>query len=117
MKTVPRSVLAAILAACFALSAFTWGSMPGCVQQPGTSSAHAAHDHSAHGMHSSGVPAANQCSVHVCCIQLVGAPSEPGSSGHLTSAQQGSGPAATGFGLLRPLHTVPFPPGPPHSPA
>ena len=117
MKTVLRSGLGAILTTCFALSAFTWGSMPGCVQQPGTSAAHAAHVHNAHGMHSSGSPASNQCSVHLCCIQLSGAPSEPGSSGHLTSAHQGSGPTATGFVLLRPSHTLPFAQGPPHSPA
>ena len=116
MKTVPRSVLAAILAACFALSAFTWGLMPGCVQQAGTS-AHAAHVHAAHGMHSSGSPASNQCSVHLCCIQLSGTPSEAASVGQLTSTQQNSGPVGTGVVLLRPSHTLPFAQGPPHSPA
>jgi len=117
MKTVPRSVLAAILAACFALSAFTWGSMPGCVQQAGTSATHTAHVHNAHGMHSSGSPASTQCSVHLCCMQLSGTPSETGSVGQLTSAQQNSGPVGTGFVLLRPSHTLPFAQGPPHSPA
>ena len=117
MRTVSRSVLAAILAACFTLSAFTWGSMPGCVQQAGTSAAHAAHVHNAQGMHSTGSPASNHCTVHLCCIQLSGTPSEPGSAGQLTSAQQGTGPTATGFVLLRPSHTLPFAQGPPHSPA
>src|SRR6476659_4645186 len=117
MKTVLRSGLAAILTTCFALSAFTWGSMPGCVQQPGTSAAHAAHGPDAHGMHSSGSPASNQCSVHLCCLQLTGVVGEVAAPGHLTPAHQCSGPAGTGFVLLRPSHTLPFAQGPPRSPA
>ena len=116
VKDRARKLICTWITACFAYAAITLGSMPACVQQPGPAAAHAAHGHSSHGMHSSGLPAANQCSVHLCCIQLSGAPSEPGSSGHVTSSQQASGPTATGFVLLRPSHTLPFAQGPPHSP-
>jgi hypothetical protein len=115
-----RKLTCAWIAACFAYTAITWGSMPGCIGQPDIPAVHASHGHDAPGTHShakGGLPASNQCAVHLCCIQLTGAPGEAGSSGRLTPAEQGAGPAATGFVLLRPSYTLPFAHGPPLSPA
>src|SRR6476469_927866 len=119
-RALLRSTLSALISAAFALSSLTWGWMPGCVQQPGTSALHASHEHAAHGTHShtsSGSPASNQCSVHLCCIQLTGVVGEVAAPAHLTPAHQDSGPAGTGFVALRPSHTHPFAQGPPRSPA
>jgi hypothetical protein len=74
MKAVLRSLISAVIAGSFALSALTLGSTPGCVGSGQTSSLHPPTAH--HGTHThAGLPSeqasgTTQCVIHLCCIQL-----------------------------------------------
>jgi len=72
LKSVARSVVAAITAACFTLAAVSPGMMPGCAM---TSGAHSDTGHVADSTHSHshGGLAHTRWLTHLCCANLVSA--------------------------------------------
>ena len=69
LKPLVRSLVSALVAACFAFIATTSGAMPGCAGQAGVAD-HAQHGSPAPGGHHH-MPAGRQaCVVHVCCAHL-----------------------------------------------
>ena len=121
MKSSLRCLLSAAVAACFALSALTWGWMPGCSVAGADTDTHAAHGHATHGSraHQAGVQQANTgCAVHLCCIQLATTSGDRAAPARVSSAERGTGSiAASPFVLLRASHSLPFAQGPPSTPA
>src|SRR4051794_11001519 len=69
-KSLARSIVSAVLAACFALSVVSLDAMPGCATASAGQPA-AVHGHSNHD-HSNGAPlsGAARCVVHLCCAHL-----------------------------------------------
>ena len=121
MRSSLRCLVSAAVAACFALSAFTWGWMPACAVSTTGTESHAAHGHAAHASHThqAGVQQGNTgCAVHLCCIQLATTAGDRPTAGRVSSAERGTGSvAATPFVLLRASHTLPFAQAPPITPA
>jgi hypothetical protein len=121
VKNCLRSLVCATVTLCFALSAFTWGSMPGCAVPASTPAAHTAQGHGTHHDHSGKVgslPGSDQCTVHLCCLQLTGPTRDASTPVRLSTPEQGSGlVAATFFVPLRPSHSLPFAHAPPGTPA
>jgi hypothetical protein len=117
MRSSLRCLLSAAVAACFALSAFTWGWMPGCAPAAAVSAAHGIHGHAAHASHAHqpGVQQGNNgCTVHLCCIQLATTSADHTESGRFSHPERGTGSvAATPFVLLRASHSLPFAQAPP----
>jgi hypothetical protein len=120
VKALLRSAISLVATACFALSALTWGRMPGCATGAGGPSPHIAY-HGASHQHSDPpgkLPAGVNCLVHLCCIQLI-TPAAPS----LTLARVGVPEQAAGLVLttpfvpVRPSHTLPFAQAPPITPA
>src|SRR5215210_7901142 len=75
VKLVLRSLVSSLVAGSFALSAFTWGSIPRCSASPSTTAAHSIHKHSANHNPAIGMgalPGSAECSVHLCCVQVAG---------------------------------------------
>lgn len=114
-----RSLLSALVTTCFALSAITWGSMPGCVSAGVP--AHAAHQHQHgtagdHPAHPGDLPGAIQCFVHLCCIQLATPASAAFALNRISAPEASSGlVAASLFIPIRPSHILPFAHAPPHT--
>jgi hypothetical protein len=70
LKPLVRSLVAAVLAACFAFIASASGAMPGCSGQASVAE-HAGHGSPAQPGGHHHVPAGRQvCVVHVCCAHL-----------------------------------------------
>lgn len=119
VKTKLRSSIALLATACFALSAITWGSMPGCARtadQPGVHGEHGtghSHDKASDPAHR---PAATQCVVHLCCAQA-GTPARDMSSHVRTAVAELTVASAplTHFFLTRSAHVLPFAHAPPFS--
>jgi hypothetical protein len=115
LQPFARSVISAVVAACFALGAITWGAMPEC-PVPGSSSQHlAVHGHGshshAHGAELRGVP---HCP-HLCCANLATPVIVGGVAGRLFSEFRSPGLIAlTTTPAVRPPHSLPFAHGPPH---
>jgi hypothetical protein len=114
LKSLVRSVLSAVIAACFALSALTLGAMPGCV----TTANNTGHGHSASHSHQEGghLPSTAHCSVHLCCANLA-TPVVPALAfGRSFAAHQASGFAAVSSRPeSRPAHFLPYAHAPPHA--
>jgi hypothetical protein len=72
VMTLLRPLISALVAACFALSAVTWGTMPGCSTPGHGAESHISKHHDSHGQTGTPrqVPDAPQCFVHLCCVQL-----------------------------------------------
>ena len=121
VRSLRRSVLSAVVAACFALSAFSWGSMPGCAAPASTPAAHGGHEHGGQHDHSGRagtLPGTNQCSVHLCCLQVAGPTPETSARARLSNPARAPGlVAANLFVPLRPSHSLPFAHAPPSTPA
>jgi hypothetical protein len=114
-----RPFISAVVAACFALSTITWGTMPGCTTPAPAPSAHsgsghpASHDHPASAGHAPGTP---QCPVHLCCVQLATLSSKAPFSARLSEPAGAAGfLGKTRVVHARPSHTLPFAHAPPHS--
>ncbi|HUR94001.1 MAG TPA: hypothetical protein VMY76_05430 [Gemmatimonadales bacterium] len=113
-----RSLIAALLAACFALVTTAGSTMPGCPGQGGgaTPGQHHAHGHSEGGP---GSPSgASTCVVHLCCAQMaLPATAATGGEHHLELPQDpGAAPAVTHRAARAP-HTLPFAHAPPVRPS
>ncbi|HZA97987.1 MAG TPA: hypothetical protein VE399_04365 [Gemmatimonadales bacterium] len=113
-----RSLVTALVAASFALSAASWGSMPGCATPGHGAEGHADGQHDSHG-HSATlgeVPEAPQCFVHLCCIQL--ATLSPAAQAAERFAIPDRAPGFLAKKRVagdRPSHTLPFAHAPPRS--
>lgn len=114
-----RPFVSALVAACFALSAITWGTMPGCTAPAPAPSAHsgsghpASHDHHAN---PGQVPGTPQCLVHLCCLQLATLSSREPASERLSEPARAAGFLGKARVVhARPSHTLPFAHAPPHS--
>jgi hypothetical protein len=116
-----RSLLAAIVTASFALSAITWGTMPGCVVATNAQAAHAAHGQGTSHQHAGQpgkLPGTIHCFVHLCCVQLTTPASVTLAAARLSNPDRDARPLpAIVFVLVRPSHTLPFAHGPPDTPA
>jgi hypothetical protein len=112
-NSLVRSVFSGVVAACFAVSAVTFGAQPVCST--------AAHDSPTHGhttfhgqSHSGQLPDAPQCAVHLCCANLATPVLVTIEIGRSLAAEQ-----ADGFALLasvagsRAAHLLPFAHAPP----
>jgi hypothetical protein len=105
-----RSAIFAFVTACFALSAFMWGSMPGCINPADAVEAHAHHHSGDEGEQ----PSSTKCVVHLCCVQLA----SPGSvlviPDHVSAPESSAGfVAAGGYIPVRPSHILPLAHAPP----
>jgi hypothetical protein len=115
LKPLVRSLVSAVVVACFAFIATTSGAMPGCSGQAGVA------DHAHHGspVNSGGghhhMPAGRQaCVVHVCCAHLnvTGATTLGGGAVFALHAAPGFLPSAEIPGTPTP-HALPFAQAPP----
>lgn len=118
MKAVLRSLMSAVLAGSFALSALTLGSMAGCASSGETSSSHGPATH--HGTHShAGVPSGQdtgttRCVIHLCCLQLAPISSYAGAADRCSEPVRSPGFAAKSRVIeARPSHTLPYSHAPP----
>jgi hypothetical protein len=116
-----RPLLSAVVAGCFALSAITWGTMPGCVVAASPPTAHAAPGHGESHQHPNQpgkLPRSVHCLVHLCCIQLTTPATASITSTRLSPPDRTARllPAIV-FVLVRPSHSLPFAHAPPHAPA
>jgi hypothetical protein len=118
LRPLVRSTLSVLVTTCFALSAITWGSMPGCMStESGVPAAHVAHGQGASHHHAKtpgNLPGAIHCFVHLCCIQLTAPATATIGPAGLASSDRSLGPiSAVAFVLVRPSHTLPFAHAPP----
>jgi hypothetical protein len=109
-----RSLVSAVLTACFAVMASTGGAMPAC-SGSGDAASHAQHAFPGHTGGHHGAPAGSQgCVVHLCCAHLLH-PSPAGLAGQRLVALD----AAPGFVPSADLtvsptpHALPFAQAPP----
>jgi hypothetical protein len=117
LKRIAGSSLAGLVTMCFAYSAITWGSMPGCATSASHSVHAPAHESGSSHQHASGTdhqPAQAQCLVHLCCVQLT-TPAD-----HVSAPVRIALPGRAAALLLvsqlipvRPAHTLPFAHAPP----
>jgi hypothetical protein len=113
-----RPLFSAVVAGCFALSAITWGTMPGCVVPTDPAAAQAAPGHEKSHQHPAQpgkLPGSVHCIVHLCCVQVTTPPATAVATARLTAPDRSVGlvPAIV-FVLVRPSHTLPFAHAPPH---
>lgn len=116
MTQVSRPLISGVAAACFALSVFTWGTMPGCAAPAHSASAHAHHaEHLSHVVSEpSTVPEKAQCFVHLCCVLVAASTLATQATARLSSPERAYGlTASDNFVLVRPAHTLPFAHAPP----
>jgi hypothetical protein len=114
LKPLVRSLVSAVVTACFAFIATASGAMPGCSWQASVA------DHAQHGspVHSDGhhhVPAGRQaCVVHVCCAHLYAPATATLGGEHVIALHAASGfvPAA-GVPATPTPHALPFAQAPP----
>jgi hypothetical protein len=114
LKRLAGSTLVALVTLCFAYSAITWGSMPGCV---GASQlVHDGHGGSTH-QHPPGAdhqPASGQCAVHLCCVQLSTPARDLSTQLHVAAAERSAAAVLVSQLIpIRPAHTLPFAHAPP----
>jgi hypothetical protein len=114
LNPLVRSLLSAVVAACFAFIASASGAMPGCTGQAGVAD-HAQHGSPTHPGSHHHMPAGRQaCVVHVCCAHLIApAPTAPSGEDVITlHAASGFVPAADLPATPTP-HALPFAQAPP----
>jgi hypothetical protein len=115
LKRLARSTLAGWVTLCFAYSAITWGSMPGCVASPGQS-VHDAHGDRSH-QHAPGSdhrPTTVQCFVHLCCVQLATPARDLSTQIHVAAPEGAAAPLLVSQLVpVRPAHILPFAHAPP----
>lgn len=112
LRPLARSLISAVVAACFALSAISWGRPADCAGPMPTAGQHQGqHDRSHHHGQS---PVGQACTVHLCCAHAA-----PGARATLAAERFGEIPAARGFiggtaiPSARSAHTLPFAQAPP----
>jgi hypothetical protein len=113
-KPLVRSLVSAVVAACFAFFASAGGAMPGC-SGPASAADHAQHGSSGHPDGHHHVPAGRQaCVVHVCCAHLnVPTPATLGGEQVIAlHAASGFVPSADLPAAITP-HALPFAQAPP----
>jgi hypothetical protein len=117
--SVARRLFGALATACFALSAVTWGTMPGCAAGTAASGGHVAHHGAAH-EHTGApgkLPAGVTCVVHLCCIQLITPAAPTLAVARISVPEPASGFTATSLFIpVRPPHALPFAQAPPLTP-
>jgi hypothetical protein len=114
LKPVVRSLVSAVVAACFAFIATASGAMPGC-SGPASVTDHAQHGSPLHPDGHHHVPAGRQvCVVHVCCAHLYAPASATVGGEHviLLDAASGFVPSADLTATPTP-HALPFAQAPP----
>jgi len=107
-----------LIALCFAWSALTWGSMPGCAGASGLDAVHGEHTGSSHhhGLGSGHRPASPQCSIHLCCAQAATpAGYQPDLVRIAIPELAGASVPLSKFFPDRPAHILPFAHAPPIS--
>lgn len=108
-RPLVRSLLSAVVATCFALSATSMGRPLECAGHPAASGHERPQDHDH-------TPAPRGCAVHLCCAHL--APEAPRT---VAGVRVVEGPGAPGFvpaaAVLapRPSHSLPFAHAPPRT--
>jgi hypothetical protein len=116
LKRLAGSTLVALVTLCFAYSAITWGSMPGCTVSADEAFHHPAHGGSSH-QHTTGsdqAPAPVQCFVHLCCVQLTTPTDYIGPVVRVALPKHTAAPVlVTQLIPIRPAHTLPFAHAPP----
>ena len=116
VKNRMRRLIGAVITASFALSAVTWGSMPGCNpgQAPG---AHAGHHHgmaTGRAADQGKAPASVQCYVHLCCVHLVALATSHTGLDRLSPPEGLAGlTVARSIVPIRSSHALPFAHAPP----
>jgi hypothetical protein len=114
LKPFVRSLVSAVVAACFAFIATASGAMPGCSGQAGVGE-HAQHGSPAHpgGQHQ--MPAGRQaCVVHVCCAHLYAPASATLGGEHVIALHAASGFTPSADVPTTPTpHALPFAQAPP----
>ncbi len=116
VTSMTRSLVSALVAACFALSAVTWGAMPGCATPGHAAGSHTAghHDSQGHSGSPGQVPDEPECFVHLCCIHLATHPEPSQSAERFTTPDDASGfLAKQRVAVGRPSHSLPFAHAPP----
>lgn len=111
-----RPLVSALVAACFALSTVTWGSMPGCATPGHAVESHVSGHHDSHTHSGAGgeVPDAPKCFVHLCCIQLATLSPAAEAVERFTTPDRAPGfLAKPRVAQDRPSHTLPFAHAPP----
>jgi hypothetical protein len=114
-SSLARSVVCAVVAACFALSALTYGATPVCSMPAHDTPAHG---HSASHSHQQGgqLPGAAHCSVHLCCANLATPVVSSLALGRSFAAHQANGfDPVSSRPESRPAHFLPFAHAPPHA--
>ena len=111
-SSLARSVVCAVVAACFALSALTLGAMPGCSTPAHDTPAHG--QSASHGHPQGGLPSGAHCSVHLCCANLATPVVATLDMGRSLPAVQADGFAPVSpVSQSRPPHFLPFAHAPP----
>jgi hypothetical protein len=111
LRPMVRSLVSAVMAACFALSVASWGRPAECAGHSIAAGHHDSHDPSGrHHEHPSG----RGCAVHLCCAHLVLESPVALAADRLADAAATAGvTAAPGVPLTRPAHVLPFAQAPP----
>ncbi len=112
LRPLVRSLVSAVVAACFYLGGVAGSGMSGCALPQGHGHG-ATHGHPGQGGQSSG---GTHCVVHLCCADM--APEPPVALGTvpLGPAGRDAGLAATATVFIgRPAHSLPFAHAPPRS--
>ena len=115
LKRLAGSTLAGLVTLCFAYSAITWGSMPGCAR----SSSQSVHDSQGDTSHqhapgSDHRPVTFQCLVHLCCVQLATPAGGLSAQLRVTAPEGATAPVLVSqLVSVRPAHTLPFAHAPP----
>jgi hypothetical protein len=113
LRPLVRSIVSTLVAACFALSAASWGRPSVCASHTAGAEHHeGSHDRS----HDHGTrPASLTCTVHLCCAHhLALQPSAAPAADQFGEVPSTTGlTAATAVAALRLPHTLPFAHAPP----
>jgi hypothetical protein len=116
LKRLTSSTLAGLITLCFAYSAITWGSMPGCAGSA-SQSVHEPHGGGTSHQHapsSDPQPGTDQCFVHLCCVQLASPAGDLSTQVQVVGAERSTAPVLVSQLIpVRPAHTLPFAHAPP----
>jgi hypothetical protein len=111
LRPLVRTLVSAVVSACFALSVANWGRPAVCASHALTGSGHHQGSHPA-GKHDQ--PASQTCAVHLCCAHLSAEPPTALAADRLSGAPTSTGlTAATAIPAARPAHALPFAHAPP----
>jgi hypothetical protein len=112
LRPLVRSIVSTLVAACFALSAVSWGRPAVCASHTAAAEHHGgSHDRSQdHGDRSAGLT----CAVHLCCAHLALQTSAAPAADQFDEVPSTAGfTAATAVAALRLPHALPFAHAPP----